>query len=178
MIDAKAIIKKYYPKGKARSIVIAHGKDVRDLALEIVDRHPELEADREFVAEAAMLHDIGVFKVKSPHIYCYGDKPYICHGYLGREILEEEGLPLHALVCERHIGVGIKKKDIRERELPIPLRDMRPKSIEEKIVCFADLFYSKGRLGYRIKSDTVRRKLRRHGIKKVKKFDRWSEKFL
>lgn len=178
MVDAKKIIKNYYPKGKARRIVIKHGKDVRDMALEIVDRHPELEADREFVAEAAMLHDIGVFLVKAPRIDCHGKLPYICHGYLGRALLDKEGLPRHALVCERHIGVGLKEKDIIKRELPVPLRDMRPISIEEKIICFADLFYSKGRLGYRIKPETVRRKLRKHGRKKVKKFDGWCEKFL
>lgn len=178
MVDAKAIIKKYYPKGKARSILLTHGKDVRDFALEIVDKHPELGADREFVAEAAMLHDIGVFKVNSPRIDCHGKYPYICHGYLGREILESEDLPLHALVCERHIGIGLKKKDIIERELPIPFRDMRPESIEEKIICFADLYYSKSRLGYKITKETIRRKLRRYGLSKVKKYDRWCKKFL
>ena len=178
MIDAKKIIKKYYPKGNARRIVLKHGEDVRDMALEIVDNHPELGANREFIEEAAMLHDIGVFMVDASRIDCHGDKPYICHGYLGRELLEDEGLPHHALVCERHIGVGIKEKDILKRSLPIPLRDMRPQSIEEKIICFADLFYSKGRLGYRIKPETVHRKVLKHGRKKAEKFDRWCKKFL
>jgi len=178
MVDAKAIIKKYYPKGEARNILITHGEEVRDLALKIVDNHPELEADRDFVAEAAMLHDIGIFLVNSPRIDCHGRQPYICHGYLGRAILEKEGLPLHALVCERHIGVGIKKKDVIARNLPIPLRDMRPKSIEEKIICFADLYYSKSHLGEKISEEVIIRKLRRHGDDKVKKYKRWCKKFL
>lgn len=178
MVDAKAIIKKHYPKGDARRILIAHGEEVRDLALEIVDAHPELGADRDFVAEAAMLHDIGIFKVNSPRIDCHGDKPYICHGYLGREILEQEGLPRHALVCERHIGVGLKKKDIKKRKLPIPLRDMRPKTIEEKIICFADLYYSKSHLGEKIDKEVIYRKLRRHGNSKVRKYKKWRKKFL
>lgn len=178
MLDAKVIIHKYYPVGEARDIMLSHAQDVRDLALEIVDNHPELGADRDFVAEAAMLHDIGVFLVDAPRIDCHGDKPYICHGYLGREILDKEGLPLHALVCERHIGVGLKKKDIRKRNLDVPMRTMRPKSIEEKIICFADLFYSKTRLGQRIPEDIVRKKLLCHGKGKVKKFDKWREMFL
>lgn len=178
MVDAKTIIKKYYPEGEARDILLAHGKEVRDLALEIVDNHPELGANREFVAEAAMLHDIGIFKVNSPRIDCHGTKPYICHGYLGRDILEEEGLPLHALVCERHIGVGLKRKDIVLRKLPIPFRDMRPRSIEEKIICFADLYYSKSHLGEKISEEVIVRKLRRHGAGKVKKYKRWCKKFL
>ena len=178
MVDAKAIIKKYYPKGEARKILLAHGKEVRDLALEIVDNHPELGADRVFVTEAAMLHDIGVFLVDAPRIDCHGDKPYLCHGYLGREILEKEGLPIHALVCERHIGVGLKKKDIKLRNLPVPLRDMRPKSIEEKIICFADLYYSKSHVGEKISEEVICKKLSRHGEKKVAKYKRWCEKFL
>ena len=178
MVDAKAIIKKYYPKGKARKILIAHSKEVRDLALEIVDNHPELGADREFVAEAAMLHDIGVFLVDAPGIDCHGKQSYICHGYLGRAILEKEGLHLHALVCERHIGVGIKKKDVVLRRLPIPFRNMSPKSIEEKIICFADLFYSKSHLGEKISEEVIARKLLRHGASKVKKYKRWCKIFL
>ncbi len=59
-----------------------------------------------------MLHDIGIFLTNAPHIGCYGDKPYICHGYLGREILDKEGLPGHAMVCERHVGAGLTVTDI------------------------------------------------------------------
>lgn len=178
MIDAKAIIEKYYPEGEARNILLTHSEEVRDLALEIVDNHPELEADREFVAEAAMLHDIGVMKVNAPRIGCHGELPYICHGYIGRHILEEEGLPIHALVCERHIGVGIKKKDIVLRNLPIPYRSMKPKTIEEKIICFADLYYSKSHLGEKMTNEVIERKLFRHGDDKVKKYKRWCKKFL
>ena len=43
-----------------------------------------------------------------------------------RELLEKEGLPQHALVCDRHTGVGITIEDIRAQELPIPERDMTP----------------------------------------------------
>ncbi len=178
MVDAKEIIKKYYPKGKARKIIIKHGKDVRDLALEICDKHPELVVDREFIAEAAMLHDIGCFMVDAPDIHCLGEYPYIAHGYLGSEILEKEGLPRHALVCERHTGVGLSKKMIEKRDLPIPLRSMKPKSIEEKIICFADLFYSKTSLGDRKSVEVVEAKLAKHGEKNVKKFRKWCKKFL
>ncbi len=178
MVNAEAIIKKYYPKGEARNIVIDHGKEVRDFALKIVDKHPELKADRDFVAEAAMLHDIGVCHVDAPKIACHGTLPYICHGYLGREMLEKEGLPRHALVCERHIGVGLKKKDIKRRGLPLPLRCMSPKTIEEKIICFADLYFSKSHLGKKIDEEIICRKLRRHGKSKERKFKHWQSLFL
>lgn len=177
MAEVEALLAKYFPNEEAFKIVMQHGEDVKQLALQIVDSHPEFEADREFVAEAAMLHDIGICRVNSPRIGCHGFLPYISHGYLGREILEVEGWPRHALVCDRHIGVGLKKKDIVKRDLPIPLRSMKPKSIEEKIICFADLFYSKSRLGKKIDKATIRRKLSRHGEKKALKFDKWCAMF-
>lgn len=102
-----------------------------------------IEADEKFVREAAMLHDIGVVRCNAPSIFCYGNQPYICHGVEGREILENEGLPRHALVCERHTGSGLTIDDIVSQNLPLPHRDMTPRSIEEKVICYADKFFSK-----------------------------------
>ena len=90
-----------------------------------------------------MLHDIGIFMTNAPQLGCYGDKPYICHGYLGRELLEKEGFPKHAIVCETHIGVGLTIADIEKNNFPLPRRDMTPKTLEEQIVCFADNFFRK-----------------------------------
>lgn len=122
-----------------------------------------------------MLHDIGIFLTNAPHIGCYGDKPYICHGYLGRELLEKEGLPGHAIVCERHVGAGLTVSDIETGKLPLPLRDMSPVTLEEKIICFADKFYSK------VKDNTgnkkailqIRKELGRYGQSKLQQFDEW-----
>ena len=74
------------------------------------------------------------------------EKDYICHGYLGGQILQKEGLPKHALICERHVGVGITRQDILQHQLDLPARDMIPQTIEEIVICFADLFYSKDAL--------------------------------
>jgi uncharacterized protein len=46
---------------------------------------------------------------------CHGDRPYITHGIIGAELLGNEGLPGHALVCERHIGVGLSIEDIKSQ---------------------------------------------------------------
>ena len=46
--------------------------------------HPELSLDKDFLYEAAMLHDIGIFLTDAAGIHCFGDKLYICHGYLER----------------------------------------------------------------------------------------------
>ncbi|MCM1005918.1 MAG: HD domain-containing protein [Lachnospiraceae bacterium] len=139
------IINKYTAGNvKLREILIGHSEAVRDKALEIAERK-HLDIDIAFVQEAAMLHDIGVERVDAPGISCYGDEPYIRHGVCGREILEVEGLPHHALVCERHTGSGITKEQIVAEHLPLPHRDMLPLSLEEKLICYADKFFSKSR---------------------------------
>ncbi len=130
------------------------------------------QVDLHFIEEAALLHDIGMLLTDTPKINCYGGQPYIVHGILGAELLRKEGLPRHALVCERHIGVGLSIADIKEQQLPLPLRDMRPESLEEKIVAYADLFYSKTQKGKRT-AEMVSTALARHNEHKVETFDEW-----
>ncbi|MFQ5650176.1 MAG: HD domain-containing protein [bacterium] len=144
MLDPIQLIEKYYDcKSTVYQILLVHSEMVTQKALALAERVPRLEPDVEFIREAAMLHDIGIFLTRAPEIDCHGDQPYIMHGPLGRELLEREGLPRHALVCDRHTGVGISKEDILRQDLPLPRRDMLPVTLEEKIVCFADTFYGK-----------------------------------
>ena len=132
----------------ARKILIRHSRQVADKALEIIQNAPHLDVDPDFIEEAAMLHDIGILMTDAASIGCTGDRPYICHGYLGREMLEKLGLPRHARVCERHVGLGITARDVREQGLPLPERDMIPITSEEKLICFADKFFSKNGNGF------------------------------
>ena len=107
------IIDKYYPEDNdLRNILITHSTLVMQRAVRICDAHPELHIDRQFVIEAAMLHDIGIFRCHAPSIHCMGDEPYICHGRIGAELMRAEGYPRHARVCERHTGAGLTKHDI------------------------------------------------------------------
>ena len=93
---------------------------VLDKAQSLAIRHPEMDLDIPFNQEAAMLHDIGIYLTKAPDIGCFGEHPYICHGYLGADLLRTEGLPRHALVCERHTGAGISLEMIKKNHLPLP----------------------------------------------------------
>ena len=138
------IINKYYPPGTlGNNILVPHCLAVTDLALKIAKARPELHADEEILTLGGMLHDIGIFLTDAPEIGCYGKLPYLAHGYKGRELLENEGLAHVAPICERHIGVGITLADIQANNLPVPLRDMTPQTIEEQIICYADKFFSK-----------------------------------
>lgn len=163
------IIEKYYKTdSKAYHILTTHGRQVAETALELAKRVEHLNPDPDFLKEAAMLHDIGIFLTDEPRIDCHGDKPYLCHGYLGRELVEKEGFPEHALVCERHVGVGITKENIERNNLPLPKRDMRPQTIEEKIICLADKFYSKKDLTSKKSIEEIKEEAAKHGLENLK----------
>jgi len=126
-----------------------------------------------------MLHDIGIFKVNDPEICCTGTDPYIMHGVRGREILEKEKLPKHALVCERHLSCGITKEEIINKNLPLPPRDMSPINIEEQIISYADKFFSKffGKLHEKKSIDEIRTDLKRFAPHHIKQFEKWVDMF-
>ncbi|HKK00028.1 MAG TPA: HD domain-containing protein [Desulfotignum sp.] len=139
------VIEKFYPPGSVtREILLDHSRQVAQKSLEIARSLACSRVDLDFIETAAMLHDIGIFMTASPAIGCTGDAPYICHGYLGRKLLDKEGLdPAYGLVAERHTGAGISLGTIIRHNLPLPRRDMVPGTLEEKIICCADKFFSK-----------------------------------
>ena len=172
------LIDRYYPEqNELRHILLTHSQSVADKALWIADRHPELQADRTFLYEGAMLHDIGIFLTDADGIHCHCSHPYICHGYLGADLLRSEGFPRHALVCERHTGAGLSLEQIVSQALPVPHREMLPLSIEEQIICFADKFFSKTKLDKEKSVEKARKSLERYGEAGVARFDRWCQEF-
>ncbi len=174
------IIKEFYRPGtKSYTTLIHHSEQVTQKALDTAEKVPHLKPDLGFIAEAAMLHDIGIFMTDAQMLECNGDHPYLKHGTLGKEILEKKGLPRHALVCERHVGVGISAEDIVTHDLPLPVRDMRPVSIEEQIICYADKFFSKnGNSNGREKSTpTVLEEIAVYGAEQVDRFKNWLQLF-
>ena len=174
-----AIIDKFYPEeNELKHRLLDHSRSVSEKALEIAHRHPELQLDIPFLGEAAMLHDVGIFLTDASGIFCFGDKPYICHGYLGADLMRAEGYPRHALVCERHTGAGLSLEEIIRQQLPVPHREMVPVSLEEQVICFADKFFSKTKLGKEKSVEKARKSLERYGEEGLQRFDRWCELFL
>ncbi|WP_300725036.1 HD domain-containing protein [uncultured Bacteroides sp.] len=178
-MDPFAIIDKYYQEeNELKHILLVHSRSVADKALAMAKNHPELDLDLQFIEEAAMLHDIGIFLTDAPGIQCFGKEPYICHGYLGAELVRKEGYPRHALVCERHTGAGISLKNIDEQGLPVPRREMLPVSLEEQLICFADKFFSKTKLDVEKSVEKARKSVARFGEDGGRRFDCWCELFL
>ena len=182
MIDCLSIIQRYYTPGNDDyRVLVLHSRQVADLAVRLGQRLIDKgePVDLEFVEEAAMLHDIGMCRTDAPGIHCHGTEPYIRHGILGRQMLDAIGLFRHGRVCERHTGAGITAAEIIEQHLPIdPPRDLLPESVEEKLVCYADKFFSKSRLDEPPKTlERVRKSLAKFDEDSVVRFDEMATLF-
>jgi len=172
------LLNKYYSKNKdLLELLRTHSEQVAKKALKCAKNLDIPDLDLRFIWEASMLHDIGIFMVHAPKIGCNGNEPYVCHGYLGRLLLEENGLHKHALVCERHVGVGLSLEDIRNQKIPLPFRDMRPKSIEEQIICYADKFFSKNGNFEEKTIENIENELLRYSKRSVDTFRQWHKNF-
>ncbi len=184
-IDALEIIARFYrPGSELHTILVGHSRQVADKSLQISENlirlYPKLNLDLEFIESAAMLHDIGIFKTRSPAIGCQGDLPYICHGYLGRELLDHLNLPkAYGLVAERHTGAGITLDNIVTADLPLPRRDMVPVSLEEKIICCADKYFSKSpkQRDKAMTRDKIIEALSRINVGHAQRFSAWATAF-
>lgn len=178
-MDYQSIIDKYYPsENELRRILLIHSRQVADRCVKIAKHHPELKLDVEFLEEAAMLHDIGIFRCDAPGIQCFGSEPYICHGVIGGRILREEGWLRHALVCERHTGTGLSREQIEKQGLPLSLDGIyEPEALEEQVVCYADKFYSKTHLERERSVVEAVQSLEKFGEKGVKRFLEWTKLF-
>lgn len=178
MVDTERVIDRYYGKGtKLREILEVHSNLVARKALECAQCR-KLDIDTDFVREASLLHDIGIIRCNAPGIECFGKEPYICHGILGRGMLDELGLYRHGLVCERHTGSGLSAHYIEENNLPLPHRDMLPVSLEEKLICYADKFYSKsGDIREEKALERVIASMARHGQEALDRFMELHEMF-
>ena len=173
------IIEKYYDtSSQVYQILVEHSRSVANKALSIAKAHPEMVLDIKFIEEAAMIHDIGIIFCNAPGIDCHGTFEYICHGYLGADILRKEGYPRHALVCERHTGTGISIKMIEDNNLPLPHKDFLPVSPEEQLICFADKFFSKTKLHKERSISKVRESINKYGEDTVLRFNHWCKLFL
>lgn len=178
-MEVEKIINKYYGENAPlKRILLLHSKAVAERALRIIDEK-NLPLDRQFVYDAAMLHDIGIVCCDSPMIECYGTEKYLRHGICGAALLREnaaewgmtaESIEPYARVCERHTGAGLTKENIIEQGLPLPERDFLPETMEEKLICYADSFYSKTRLGEEKTYEHVLRSMQKFGEETVGRF--------
>ena len=171
-MNIDAILALYYEEGSALlDLLTTHSEMVARKALAIAETS-RLDVDKKFVWDAAMLHDIGIFRCDAPSIYCTGTEPYIRHGMIGGEMMRGLGYPEIARVCERHTGSGLTSQEIEEQNLPLPHQDFLPETLEEKLICYADKFYSKsGNPRTEKPFDRVRASMAKFGADSLSRFD-------
>lgn len=104
---------------------IAHSVKVAEKALEIAGRFRKT-LDMELVGRGALFHDLGKSKTHE-----------IEHGKLGAEMGAEMGLPdVVTAVMEKHIRGGLSSEEAIE--LGLPVKDYTLRSLEERIIIYAD----------------------------------------
>jgi uncharacterized protein len=121
--------------------LIPHAESVAKFAVKIAKKFKD--ADMDFIYRASLLHDIGVFMTDATKIGCRGAAPYIQHGIFGKVLLENYGFVREASVALTHVGAGITAQHILDNDLPLPPINMAPKTLEEEIISYVDLFFSK-----------------------------------
>ncbi len=182
-VDWKKIIDLYYPADrKVRGILVAHSRAVADGALELA-RRKGLDLNPDIIEAASMLHDIGIIRTDAPGIDCHGTEPYLCHGAVGADMLRQAGVPEEiARVAERHTGAGLLPEEIEAARLPLPPgRDYMPRTELERLICYADCFFSKGpdidRLAKPKTLERVRASMARFGAGVAARFEALRDEF-
>ncbi|MEM3522631.1 MAG: TIGR00295 family protein [Candidatus Bathyarchaeia archaeon] len=108
--------------------VIKHSRKVKDVAVEIAKAclRNGVKLNPDLIKVGALLHDIGRSLTHD-----------VKHGFYGGVIAKALGLPEELIkIIERHVGAGIPKDEACL--LGLPKADYVPKTIEEKIVAYAD----------------------------------------
>lgn len=104
---------------------INHCIRVAEKALEIA-RRTGLKLDMELIGRGALFHDLGKSVTHA-----------IEHGQIGAEMGKDLGLPeAITAIMEKHIRGGLTEDEARE--LGLPVRDYTLRTLEEKIVIYAD----------------------------------------
>jgi uncharacterized protein len=164
----------YAPNEKIFDLVFTHCQIVEELARQII-ADQKLMLNTELVRAGALLHDIGSYVFMNPD-GTFDHENYMKHAKEGSTILRQQGLPEDVCrIVERHIGVGITEKDIIAQKLDLPLKDYSPKTIEERLVLYADKFHSKYP---RFNSyETYHTFTKKFGEENQRKFERLAEEF-
>lgn len=179
MFDYREIIDKYYPaETPLRDIYIRHCHSVAEKALDIA-RAKALTLDHADIETAAMLHDIGIVMTDAPGIHCHGTKPYLSHGAIGADLLRSENAPeKFARVAERHTGSGLTPADIERLGSILPGdRSYMPATLLERLICYADKFYSKNGDMKEKTPERVRASLAKFGPEALSRFEKLHKEF-
>jgi len=150
--DALRIHRKY----GSVPVIVEHCRAVERVARIIASELTRggVAVDERVIQAGALLHDVGRTRVQT-----------VRHGYEGAEILRKEGVDERVVeVVKRHVGAGITREEARR--LGLPEGDYVPRTLEQKVVCFADKMIDSNRA--RPFAEEVKRFVRKgHDVKKL-----------
>lgn len=180
MINPLDIIRKYYTLDSlAGQSLLIHSQLVRDKAQSLAIRHPEMDLDIPFIPRRLPCSTTSGFFSRRPRTSVVSENIPTSATVIWEPIYSaRKAFPAHALVCERHTGAGISLEMIKENHLPLPQRDMLPVTLEEKLIAFADKFYSKTNLTREKKLGKIRAEMAFYGEETAARFEEWCELFL
>jgi uncharacterized protein len=122
--EAIALHRKHGSNGRT----VEHCKTVASVArllAEELRRHGR-DVDLDAVVAGALLHDIGRTRTQT-----------VKHGLEGASLIEREGADAKVVeIVRRHVGAGISAEEASQ--LGLPELDFVPRTLEQRIVCFAD----------------------------------------
>jgi uncharacterized protein len=173
--------KKYAATEMLLDLIWAHCNITADVAIWLLEHNDfdKTELVREYVIQASLLHDIGVYA-------CSGfewipnqppsDRPYIQHGIIGAWILQQEGYaPAVVQVAYCHTGVGLTVDDIRSHGLNLPEQDFIPQTTLQRFITYASKFHSKAPK-FR-DSEQIKEELSKFSQEKVNIFEQMEAEF-
>jgi uncharacterized protein len=108
--------------------IVSHCQTVSEVAKIVAEEFERRgrRVDIEAVIAGALLHDIGRSKTQT-----------VRHGVEGADIVEREGVDRKVVeIIQRHVGAGISPEEAKK--LGLPDLDYIPRTLEERVVCFAD----------------------------------------
>lgn len=170
-----ALHHKYAPSQAVFNDILLHCRIVAEIA-EWCRLHSGSPADADLVHVGCLLHDIGVYKLVQAD-GSHDRSQYTRHGILGYEILKAEGFD--ETICRfasNHTGTGLTAEVIEKEHLPLPPADYSAKSVEERLVMYADKFHSKLPLRFNSLA-TCRHKMTSYGYGSPERFEALVKEF-
>ncbi len=180
MIPDKAkvdeLLRKYAPDEEQYELVLTHGKIVAEIALESAGNLKE-PVNLEVLEAACLLHDIGSYPfLGASHHHENYKRLYSLHSVLGAKILQEENVDERIWkAVETHVLLGLTEAEIRESDKALPYKNYEPKSIEGRLLCYADRFHSKKPIFNRF--DTFHDNMLATFPKQAEKMELWAVEF-
>lgn len=116
-----------------------------------------------------LIHDIGTYQLikhdgSDGEPLRFKHSKYIQHGLRGYKLLRACGFDeALALFARNHTGIGLTARMVQDQDLPLPVADYVPVTLEQDLVMYADKFHTKSDPAEFVGFDRCIRRAAKHG---------------